>query len=375
MSDVRIDIYGGIKMSKNYEDYKPINPQPPRKRKNKELLFIRYSILFLLILALVISALLFIATHINEKDNNSKTPIIPSIETSDYKNTSDTDAKTDENETENGKIENNVPVFDTSLYKTIGVGKEQINIGDLIFVSSNYKVVYPNDEELVNLANVKSNSYMLSINNMRSHKDIVESMNKMFDDFAKKTGNTDIIIWTAYRDEARQKEVYEEGLKNYGEEASKYVSKPGESDHNTGLGIAINVYRNNKKYSLSEFKEYDWIKDNCYKYGFVERYPNNKIDITGLDYSSSFYLRYVGVPHSEYMKKNDMCLEEYIVKVKEYTLGTSTLKVDTDDGESYEIYYISGDTDDDVIRVPVPLDKEYTISGNNMDGIIVTVKQ
>ncbi|NLC44556.1 MAG: hypothetical protein GX783_09785 [Clostridiales bacterium] len=53
--------------------------------------------------------------------------------------------------------------------------------------------------------------------------------------------------------------------------------------------------------------------------------------------------------------------------MKEFQFGEKHLKVRDGDGKRYEIYYT------DKLDVPVPSDKQYKISGNNVDGFIVTV--
>ena len=357
-------------MSYNYDDYKPINPQPPRKRKNIAIIFIKYAILTLLIFALAISAVFFVSTHKKEKDNLPVDQQKPSLETQEKE---ETEAKEEEETEEVVPEEPKKDTVNLELYENIDVPKSNINKGGLIYVSGNYKVVYPTADELVSLVNVKAKSYLLSTNTMKVHKDIVDPLNKLFDDFAEATKHKDIILWTTYRDEARQKQVYDEFVKKNGEEAAKNaVAKAGESDHNTGLGVAIRVFRNKQSYQLSEVEGYEWILENCHKYGFVERYPSNKIEQTGFDYSTSLYLRYVGVPHAEYMKNNDLCLEEYLTKIKGYEFGTEHLNVKSHDGKEYEIYYVNGSVEGDVVSVSVPKDKEYTISGNNIDGFIVS---
>jgi D-alanyl-D-alanine carboxypeptidase len=359
-------------MSKNYEDYKPLNPQPPRKRKNVGLVFIKYAILLLLVMALALSALFFITSH--ESENGGNKAEVPTLNTDNNHNdpADTTDNTTIPPETEDDPE----PVEPEVVYTNVEVDKSGINKGGLILVMNNHKVVYPTAEELVKLSSVKTKSYKISTNTMTAHKDIIDAMNKMLDDFAAATGHTDLILWTSYRDEARQKQVYDDYVKKYGEEAAKTaVAKPGESDHNTGLGIAIRVYRDGKSYQLHELEGYNWLEENCHKYGFVERYPDDKIATTGLDYSSSFYLRYVGVPHAEYMKKNNLCLEEYIVKLSNYVYGGAHIEVVTDDGKAYEIYFVSGETDGEKVNIPVPEGKEYTISGNNINGFIVTASK
>jgi len=362
-------------MSKNYEDYKPINPMPPRKRKNPMLSFVQVAIIALLIIALTMSAVLFLVSHSGEKGDN-RPETLPSIETeSPNKEPEQTDEVTTGGE--QGSDEPTVPTIDKSAYKEYAVAKTEINKGSLILVSSNYKVVYPTNADLVNLFNNKTASYKASINTMLIHKDVMPSLNKMMDDFLAASGKNDVIIWTSYRDEARQTTVYNEYVAQYGEAAAKTaVAKPGESDHHTGLGVALRVYdAAGLTHKISDIEGYSWIQENCYKYGYVERYPSDKISVTGLDYSSSVYLRYVGVPHAEIMKKNNWCLEEYLIKIKDYTFGNAHYEFTSEDGSVYEVYYESGEGAGDTVNVHVPAGKEYTISGNNMDGFVIAVKK
>ena len=70
------------------------------------------------------------------------------------------------------------------------------------------------------------------------------------------------------------------------------------------------------------------------------------------------------------MKENNLCLEEYIEAIKSYN-HTNTLKVMVGT-EQYEAYYVAANVNN-VTEVPVPSNKTYTVSGNNVDGFIVTV--
>ena len=74
------------------------------------------------------------------------------------------------------------------------------------------------------------------------------------------------------------------------------------------------------------------------------------------------------------MKKNNLCLEEYVNILKNFPKGAN-LEFTSEDGTQYEIYYVNAATYGDVVKVPVPADKEYTISGNNIDGFIITFKK
>ena len=365
-------------MSNNYDDYKPLNPMPPRKRKNSALNFVKYSIVFLLILALAISAAFFITSYKNDRDGGSDNMGYMPSETTSPDNTGKEDGTedvpdiTEDVPTANEPENSGINLDDCAVFE---VNKEGINKGSLIFVSENYKAVYPSDEELVKISDNKSAGYGLSSNTMLIHKDIMDIMDKMLTDFVTATGHNDLVIQTSYRTEERQKEVYDRNVANLGEEkANATTAKPGASDHHTGYTIALKVIRDGKTYTLNELEGYDWILENCHKYGFIERYPESKVDKTNISYTSALCLRYVGFPHAEIIKKNNLCLEEYITSVKDYAFGRAHYKYTTEEGTSYEIYYVNGEVEGKTVKVSVPKNKEYTISGNNMDGFIVTVK-
>lgn len=350
---------------------------PPRRRKNTMLSFIQYSIIVLLVVALIAAGAFFMFLHQNPvkdkmpEDTSSDTLPEETVETPE------TSTIPEQTVPETEKIEEPVvPGINVDDYTRIDVPKSDVHKGNLIFVSSNYKAVPPAQDQLVSLMSNKTASYGLGSNTMLIHKNVMADTNRLLDDFAAISGKTDIAIWTSYRDEARQNQVYTDHVNRYGEaKANTLVAKGGESDHNTGLGIILRVFTGGLSYQLFEREGYEWIEENCYKYGFVERYPDDKIDKTGLDYSSTVYLRYVGVPHSEIMKSNNYCLEEYLTMIKEYTFGNAHYSYTDGDGAVYEIYYVRADGDGDTVNIPVPKSGEYTVSGDNMSGFIITVKK
>ena len=65
------------------------------------------------------------------------------------------------------------------------------------------------------------------------------------------------------------------------------------------------------KFGLGETKEFRWLRDNAHKFGFILRYPKDKIRITGINYEPWHY-RYVGRYHATKMYELNLCLEEYI---------------------------------------------------------------
>lgn len=87
------------------------------------------------------------------------------------------------------------------------------------------------------------------------------------------------------------------------------------SEHRTGLGFDIWVL-DNEKY------DYAWFRQNCYKYGFILRYPSDKTKITGIIYEQ-WHFRYVGTEAATEMYQLGYCLEEYIAYKNGEPLPTS----------------------------------------------------
>ncbi len=95
------------------------------------------------------------------------------------------------------------------------------------------------------------------------------------------------------------------------EKAATVVTRPGTSEHNLGLAIDINT----DEESFKNTAEYAWLKAHAQEYGFIERYPKDKVDITGIIYEPWHY-RYVGVSDATQINELGMCLEEYIDYLK-----------------------------------------------------------
>jgi len=122
-----------------------------------------------------------------------------------------------------------------------------------------------------------------------------------------------LIIDSGYRSYDYQEQILSYNLEMLGQEAYKVIAKPGTSEHQSGLAIDIalntgGIYNDNFDDSYAEII---WLHQNCYKYGFILRYPKNKEHITGFNYEW-WHLRYVGKKISNYMFENNIStLEEY----------------------------------------------------------------
>jgi len=113
--------------------------------------------------------------------------------------------------------------------------------------------------------------------------------------------------------------------------ALKSVAEAGCSEHHLGLAFDINV-KGAKTFSST--KQYKWLKENCWDYGFIMRYTKEKEKITGFT-AEAWHIRYVGVNHAKYMQEHDLCLEEYIEGIEEgkIRIPSETEKAEEDPDE------------------------------------------
>lgn len=125
-----------------------------------------------------------------------------------------------------------------------------------------------------------------------------------------------LFVASGFRSYEYQKDLYDAYVKRDGkEEADTYSARPGYSEHQTGLAADINAADS----SFDDTAEAKWLDENCYKYGFVIRFPKGKEQYTGYVYES-WHLRYVG----ERIAKNihdagGISLEEYYNLTSEYS--------------------------------------------------------
>ena len=120
-----------------------------------------------------------------------------------------------------------------------------------------------------------------------------------------------LVINSAYRSYQDQVELTQTYLDAYGQNyVDKYVAKPGFSEHQTGLAFDIGS-RNSRVFENS--KEFAWMKDNAYKYGFIYRFDERYEDLTEFR-KEPWHYRYVGKEIAKYVyEHNNMSLEEYYV--------------------------------------------------------------
>lgn len=119
-------------------------------------------------------------------------------------------------------------------------------------------------------------------------------LQKMFDD-ARSQGVFPVVS-SGYRKQEVQQILYDREIEKYRE-------------HQLGITADINADTGR----CTSEKVYQWMAENSWKYGFIRRYPENKIEITKIQYEP-WHFRYVGKEAAEEIYDKGLCLEEYLVQ-------------------------------------------------------------
>lgn len=246
--------------------------------------------------------------------------------------------------------------------RTIILKKEEIYTGTLILVNAKYPLI---NNKVKSLAPV--DMCFPSILMKRDAANILQLI------LEKISAEKAIVPVSGYRSLEEQKYIYDCSLKDNGEEFTrKYVALPNHSEHQTGLAIDLALSQEEIDFICPDFS-YEGICDEFRRiapdYGFIERYARDKEEITGISHEP-WHFRYVGYPHSKIIMENGFALEEYTEFIKDYQ-NDSRLVYKKGYGREVEIYYIPANGDK--VNIAIPEASVYQISGNNIDGFIVTV--
>lgn len=249
----------------------------------------------------------------------------------------------------------------TSGYKTVYPAANQLYSGDLILLNDTYTY---NAEANADVAKTAFGAGRAQVNgsvfyytnnqNALIEEKALAAFNEMMLAFNAESGDDNVYVYVG------EENIFAAG--NTFEMRYYYSLK----DEASGTETVIKPITNDEKY--------DWLFDNAYKYGFVQLYSAEKASTDTAEDSASedqsHIFRYVGKVHSNMMKeKKCATLGDYLSLLKEKTTYKSHFRV-TVDKVSYEVYYIASGSD--VLVLEKHMDN-YTISGNNMDGYIVTV--
>lgn len=174
-----------------------------------------------------------------------------------------------------------------------------------------------------------------------------------------------IVPVSGYRPHQTQVDLYNTSLEENGIEfTQKYVAKPGCSEHETGLALDVGENREHIDFIRPDFP-YSGIcqvfRETAPYFGLIERYGRTKQNITGISHEP-WHFRYVGYPHASYITSHNLCLEEYIDLIRTHT-NNNPLYID-----NHTVFFIPVDQE-----LILPEHMGYAYSGNNVDGMIITV--
>ncbi len=337
-------------MTNQNPSQQPRNEHHAQRIRQQNATMIAIAVTFVLLL-LVFAILLCVNVVMSFKDD-ADTPKddAPVTEDDDQNKDDPTDEKPD------------IPA-PSENYTTTTISSELIHSqGALLLVNTQNRYTFPSGLSLINIFNrqeadgTKNQYFKLPGSGILMEETAYTQMNKMLKAFNDPT----VHLTDAHR-------TYEQ------QEALNSKTPAGYSDSHTGLSCALRGEKNGTPVDLDKDERYAWLYDHCYEYGFVVRYPTHKAEITGVaNYPE--YFRYVGYVHAYIMKNNDFCLEEYIPYLQRHTFGEKALKVETDNGSKYEIYYVPATGTQTEVPVPVPAYGQAEIWGDNIGGFIVTVK-
>ncbi len=129
-----------------------------------------------------------------------------------------------------------------------------------------------------------------------------------------KTDSLNLMLTSGYRSYNYQVSVYNGYVKQMGQaETDRTSARPGYSEHQTGFAADLEPTNGTCELQVcfGDTPEGKWLAANAYKYGFIIRYPADKVPITGYDYEP-WHVRYVGVALSNQMHKDGIeTLEEF----------------------------------------------------------------
>ena len=194
------------------------------------------------------------------------------------------------------EIDNNMIITNPNEYDAV-VNKQR-------HLSSSYK---PSDLVKPNIDFMQSNESVMYL-----RKDAAKALEELCKD-AQSSGYKFYGV-SGFRSYSLQVDVYKDNIAQYGneEDANFYSAKPGESEHQLGLSMDLSTKEVNYQLveSLGDTPAGKWLEENCYKYGFIIRFPENKEKITGYSYEP-WHIRYVGKDLAKIMHDNNLTLEEY----------------------------------------------------------------
>lgn len=246
----------------------------------------------------------------------------------------------------------------------MSIKNDKVFCGNLILVNSNYPC-----------HKCSGSCSLVPVNDKNPDTLLDQQSARLLDRFlGELDAREQIVPVSGWRSQSEQTKIYKDSLAENGEEfTQKYVALPGFSEHQTGLAIDLAENKRNIDFICPDFP-YEGIcqsfREKAPLFGFTERYPKGRESITGIAWEP-WHFRYVGFPHSAIMQQLEMTLEEYHDFLKPYKYGINHFLYHVN-SKKFEISYLEAakgvETSFEVVDGAVCM-----VSGNNIDGFIITI--
>ena len=249
-------------------------------------------------------------------------------------------------------------------YITINIDSSEIHRGNLVLVNHEHTFSLSARLDLVNIPEERTVFFRVLGDNYMLSRHVVAHLSEMMEVFIDETGNNTIAVISGFRTYDSQQRILDDYTRRMGRTgALRWVALPGHSEHHTGLAFDFGVYAGGSQSTFTGTGATAWFSRNAHNFGFILRFPENRFDITQTEYEPWHY-RFVGLPHSAIIKEKNLVLEEYLEMLRDYTFE-EPFEFEHD-GILYGIYFTTGN------EIRLPLNSEFDISGNNIDGFIIT---
>jgi len=139
---------------------------------------------------------------------------------------------------------------------------------------------------------------------------LTSEVQNAFNEMTVSARNDGISLWicSGFRSYSYQQELYNNYVYWNGQAvADTFSARAGHSEHQTGLAIDVNMADS----SFEGTPQAVWLAENCWKYGFIIRYPKGKQNITGYMYEP-WHVRYLGKNTAKAVYETGLTLEEYL---------------------------------------------------------------
>ena len=256
----------------------------------------------------------------------------------------------------------------------ITIKSSMLTKGNLILIDKDCKVPEEYADADYPSIYVKGSSYVVRSTEMYLQQEALDKLQEMTD-AAASDGIEGMLIVDGYRTQEKQQRLFDEGIEDLvdqgmseeeaTEKTAQRVAKAGYSEHQIGLALDFDLH----KINYDDFADTDfakWLDKNSWKYGYILSYPKKAEDM-GVMYEP-WHFRYVGEGHAKYIHDNGMMLNEYIEMLHEK--GNIIIQ-DEDGNNKWYVQYIKAEEKGDT-KAYIPKGSEYTVSGDNMGGYILT---